>query len=68
MLKGKGEYMIAEVIINSNVKNLNKTFDYHVPAELAGTIRIGKRVLVPFGRNKTLEEGFVIRIKRKNRI
>ena len=26
--------MIAEVIINSNVKNLNKTFDYNIPYEL----------------------------------
>lgn len=40
--------MIAEVIINSNVKNLNKTFDYYVPAELAGTICIGSRVFVEF--------------------
>ena len=26
--------MIAEVIINSNVKNLDKTFDYNIPIEL----------------------------------
>ena len=44
--------MIAEIIINSNVKNLNKTFDYKVPAEMVGTVRIGSRVLVPFGNNK----------------
>ena len=25
--------MIAEVIINSNVKSLNKTFDYKVPTK-----------------------------------
>ena len=37
--------MIAEVIINSTVKNLNKIFDYNVPAELAGTIRIGLKYL-----------------------
>lgn len=55
--------MIVEVIINSTVKNLNKTFDYQVPTELVGTIRIGKRVAVPFGNSKALEEGFVIAIK-----
>ncbi len=27
--------MIAEIIINSNVKNLNKTFDYNVPNSIA---------------------------------
>ncbi len=58
--------MVVEVIINSNVKNLNKTFDYNVPAEFAGTICVGKRVMVPFGRNKSLEEGFVVGIKESS--
>lgn len=58
--------MVVEVIINSTVKNLNKTFDYNVPAELAGTIKVGDRVLVPFGYAKTLEEGFVVGIKEKS--
>lgn len=58
--------MIAQVIINSNVKNLNKTFDYNVPANLAGSICVGNRVLVPFGRKKELEEGFVIGFKEKS--
>ena len=57
--------MIAEVLINSNVKNLNKYFDYNVPVELTGTIQIGDRVLVPFGRKKDLEEGYVINFKEK---
>ena len=55
--------MIAQVIINSNVKNLNKIFDYNVPAEMQGTICVGDRILVPFGNKKTLEEGFVIGFK-----
>lgn len=58
--------MVAEVIINSTVKNLNKTFDYNVPAELAGTVNIGTRILVPFGNSKKLEEGFVIGFKEKS--
>lgn len=55
--------MVAEVIINSTVKNLNKTFDYHVPTELVGTIKLGDRVLLPFGNSKNLEEGFVVGLK-----
>lgn len=55
--------MVVEVIINSAVKNLNKTFDYHVPAELVGTIKLGDRVLLPFGNGKNLEEGFVVGFK-----
>ena len=58
--------MVAEVIINSNVKNLNKIFDYNVPTEIEGTICVGDRILVPFGNKKTLEEGFVIGLKEKS--
>lgn len=55
--------MIAEVIINSNAKELNRTFDYNVPEELQNDIKIGSRVLVQFGNIKKLEEAFVISFK-----
>ena len=55
--------MIAEIIINSNVKNLNRTFDYKIPIELEDKIVIGSRTLVSFGNKKKLEEGFVVGIK-----
>ncbi len=58
--------MVAEVIVNSTVKNLNKTFDYHVPVELTGTIKLGDRVLLPFGNLKSLEEGFVVGLKENS--
>ncbi len=55
--------MIAQVIINSNVKTLNRIFDYNVPSGMQGTICAGDRILVPFGNKKDLEEGFVIGFK-----
>ena len=55
--------MIAQVIINSNVKNLNRIFDYNVPSEMQGTICVGDRVLVPFGNKKTYEEGLIVGLK-----
>ena len=55
--------MIAQVIINSNVKNLNRIFDYNVPSEMQGTICVGDRVLVPFRNKKTYEEGFIVGLK-----
>ena len=58
--------MIAEVIINSNVKNLNKTFDYNIPFDMESRITIGSRVLVKFGNIKQLEEGFVVNIKESS--
>ena len=57
--------MIAEVIIQSNVKNLNRIFDYKIPSEYEENAieLIGARVLVPFGRMKELREGFIVNIK-----
>ena len=59
--------MIAEVIIQSNVKNLNRVFDYKIPEEYENNAieLIGARVLIPFGRKKELEEGFVVNIKER---
>lgn len=55
--------MIAEIILNSNAKDLDRTFDYSVPKELEDKMKIGSRVLVPFGKRKILEEGFVVNLK-----
>ena len=57
--------MIAEVIINTIAKELNKTYDYIIPDSILKDIKIGSRVFVPFGRTKQ-EEGFVINIKEKS--
>ena len=55
--------MIAEVIINSNVSNLDRTFDYNIPFEMEDKVTIGSRVLVKLGNIKKLEEAFVVNIK-----
>ena len=57
--------MIAEVIIESTAKQLNRTFDYNIPKELEEYITVGSTVLVPFGRKKELEEAYVVGIKEK---
>lgn len=58
--------MYAEVIINSNAKDLNKIFDYIVPIDMEDTIKIGARVFVPFGKGSKLTDGFVINFKEKS--
>ena len=58
--------MIAEVILNSNARDLNKIFDYQIPQNLASKVKIGGRVFVPFGNRKTMEEGFVVNIKESS--
>ena len=57
--------MIAEVIIQSNAKDLNRVFDYKIPTEYEENALelIGARVLVSFARRKELEEGYVVNIK-----
>ena len=57
--------MIAQIIINTIAKELNKTYDYIIPDSILKQIKIGSRVFVPFGRKK-LEEGFVIGIKEES--
>ena len=56
--------MIVEIIININVKTLNKTFDYNVPDDLEP--KIGDRVYVHFGNQKKLDEGIIIGFKDKS--
>ena len=58
--------MIAEIIINSNARALNRVFDYIIPKELEKKIKIGSRVFVPFGNSKKLDDGFVINIKENS--
>lgn len=57
--------MIVEVMISSNAKDLNRIFDYNVPAKFVGTVHIGSKVLVSFGTMKKVQEGFVIGIKEE---
>ena len=58
--------MVAEIIIISNAKDLNRVFDYKIPVELAGKVRVGSKVSVPFSRYKTVTDGFVLSIKEKS--
>jgi len=58
-----GGKMVAEVIIDTSVKSLNKTFDYEIPTDLSDKVIVGSRVFVPFGNQKNLEEGIVVKIK-----
>ena len=53
--------MFAEVIVNSSVSDLNRTFDYQIPENIE--VKVGMRVLVPFGARKGTEVGYVVGIK-----
>lgn len=53
--------MVVGVLVQLFSQNIDKIFDYIVPNDLESSIKVGIRVLVPFGR-QTLE-GFVLEIK-----
>lgn len=52
--------MIAEVLVEINAKQIDQTFSYCIPENIKNKIKIGERVLVPFGKMKL--EGFVLKI------
>ncbi len=58
--------MVAEIILNSNAKQLNRVFDYKIPENLASKVKIGSRVFVQFSNRKNLDEGFVLAIKENS--
>ena len=52
--------MIAEILVELKLKNIDKTYSYKIPSKLKNSIQVGMRVLVPFGKQKL--EGFVLKI------
>ena len=52
----------AEIIINNTSSNVDKPFTYIIGEELLPSIRIGMRVIIPFGRGNKLVKGIVINI------
>lgn len=53
--------MFASVIVDVPSKSVNQVFDYRIPEGMQDIIRVGHRVLVPFGR-RTIQ-GYVMNIK-----
>ena len=52
--------MYAEVLIEYSAKSIDKSFTYIIPPQLEGIIKVGMKVLVPFGPNTI--NGFVTKI------
>lgn len=58
--KGDKVYRYAGVVVNSTSIQLDKIFTYKIPQELLAKIKIGNRVLVPFGMGNKKIDAFVI--------
>lgn len=56
--------MQAQILVEIKSKSIDKTFTYNIPSSLESCVRVGIRVLVPFGNRKI--EGFVMEVGNYN--
>ena len=54
--------MIAEVVLNSNTKATDKIYHYSIPDKFSDLVKVGTRVIVPFGRGNRTSEAYVMSI------
>ncbi len=54
--------MFARVIVDITHEKLDKVFEYSIPSELEGVLKVGMEVIVPFGKGNRETKGYVIGI------
>lgn len=54
--------MFADVIVDISIEALDRTFQYKIPEEMKSRIRIGSRVVLPFGRGNRRITAYVMDI------
>ena len=54
--------MYAKVIVDITHEKLDKVFEYSIPSELEGVLKVGSEVVVPFGKGNRETNGYVIDI------
>lgn len=57
--------LYADIIIEISHEQVDRPFQYIIPDELSGVLRVGHCVLVPFGRGNKTVRGYCIGIKDK---
>ncbi|KAB3533142.1 primosomal protein N' [Alkaliphilus serpentinus] len=54
--------LVAQVIVDNNSHQTDKLFDYLIPPHLINILKIGMRVLVPFGKGNKRLEAYLLNI------
>lgn len=54
--------MFATVLLTRNTKAIDMAFTYHVSKQFESIIRKGHKVIVPFGKGDSLQEGYVLEL------
>ena len=54
--------MYAKVIVDIVHEQLDKVFEYHIPSDLEGVLKVGMEVIAPFGNGNRELRGYVVDI------
>ena len=52
--------MYAKVIVDITHEKLDKVFEYSIPSDLEGVLKVGSEVIVPFGKGNRETNGYVV--------
>jgi primosomal protein N' (replication factor Y) len=55
--------MFALVLLSNSSRELDRIFTYKVPENLLETVKVGSRVIVPFGMGNNRIDGYVVALK-----
>ena len=54
--------MYAKIIVDIVHEQLDKVFEYHIPSELEGVLKVGMEVVAPFGNGNREINGYIVDI------
>ena len=54
--------LVAKVVVEAAAYSFDKAFDYLIPDNLVNEVKVGSRVIVPFGKGNRKRQGFVFAI------
>ena len=52
--------MYAKVIVDITHEKLDRVFEYSIPSDLEGVLKVGSEVIVPFGKGNRETNGYVV--------
>ena len=58
-------YQYAGVVVNNDSVQVDKIFTYKIPISLIGSVHLGFRVKVPFGRGNKTVDAFVLELYKQ---
>lgn len=58
----------CNIVVNTGTRVTDRLFTYKIPDSLLGKVKIGDKVIVPFGKGNKLLEGFVVEFNSSSEI